>query len=142
MTFFLFLILTFTGIVLSFYYIPSKLEAYASIRNIDENIPLGWLMRSAHIWAASGMVATCVAHMLRVYITGSYKAPREFNWVVGMALFVLTMAFGFSATFCGTKGILGDDSGHCPAAPFIGDWLVSLSAAARTSQALRFCAST
>jgi len=130
MTFFLFLILTFTGIVLSFYYIPSKLEAYTSIRNIDENIPLGWLMRSAHIWAASGMVATCVAHMLRVYITGSYKAPREFNWVVGMALFVLTMAFGFSgyllpwdqkAYWATTVGTAMPGT-----TPLIGEWLVKL----------------
>jgi quinol-cytochrome oxidoreductase complex cytochrome b subunit len=95
-TFFLFLVLTFTGIVLSLYYIPSAAEAYGSIRYIDEHLPTGWLMRSVHVWSASGMVAAVLAHMLRVYLTGSYKAPREFNWVVGMALFVITMAFGFS----------------------------------------------
>src|SRR3990172_13345610 len=95
-TFLLFLILTFTGVILSLYYIPSTLEAYGSIRSIDEKLPQGWLMRSMHIWAASGMVAAVVAHMIRVFVTGSYKPPREFNWVVGMALFVITMAFGFS----------------------------------------------
>jgi len=95
-TLFMFIILTFTGIVLSLYYVPSKLEAYGSIRFIDDLLPLGWLMRSMHIWAASGMVVAVMAHMLRVYVTGSYKSPREFNWVVGMALFVITMAFGFS----------------------------------------------
>ena len=95
-TFFLFLVLVFTGLVLSFYYVPSAGEAYSSIRYIDERLPAGWLMRSMHVWAASGMVVACVAHMLRVYVTGSYKEPREFNWVVGMCMFVLTMAFGFS----------------------------------------------
>jgi len=94
--FFLLLVLTFTGIILSFYYVPSKTEAYATIRFIDEGLPTGRLMRSAHVWAASGMVAAVGAHMARVYLTGSYKAPREMNWVVGMLLFVTTMAFGFS----------------------------------------------
>ena len=93
---FLFIALTFTGIVLSFYYVPSQSEAYPSIRFIDERLPLGWLMRSMHVWAASGMVVSVIAHMLRVYITGSYKPPREFNWLVGATLFVITMAFGFS----------------------------------------------
>jgi len=95
-TFFLFILLTFTGVILSLYYVPSAQEAYGSIRFIDDTLPLGWLMRSVHIWAASGMVAAVLAHMIRVYVTGSYKAPREFNWVVGMSLFVVTMAFGFS----------------------------------------------
>ncbi|HEX9859801.1 MAG TPA: cytochrome b N-terminal domain-containing protein, partial [Nitrospirota bacterium] len=95
-TFFLFIVLTFTGVVLSFYYVPAASEAYPSIRFIDEQLPTGWLMRSMHVWAASGMVAAVLLHMARVYVTGSYKAPREFNWVVGMVLFVITMAFGFS----------------------------------------------
>ena len=94
--FFFLIVLTFTGVVLSFYYIPSASEAYHTIRFIDDKLPGGWLMRSMHIWAASGMVAVVMAHMLRVYITGSYKPPRELNWVVGATLFVLTMAFGFS----------------------------------------------
>lgn len=95
-SFFLFLLLTFTGIILSFYYVPSAAEAYTSMRYIDETLPLGWLMRSMHIWAASGMVIAVIAHMLRVYITGSYKPPRELNWLVGMLLLALTLGFGFS----------------------------------------------
>jgi len=95
-TFFLFLVLTFTGIVLSLYYVPSAGDAYNSIRFIDEKLPTGWLMRSLHVWSASGMVVAILIHMLRVFVTGSYKSPREFNWVVGMMLFVVTMAFGFS----------------------------------------------
>src|SRR3990172_8490338 len=61
-TFFLFLLLTFTGVILSLYYIPSTQEAYGSIRFIDEKLPQGWLMRSMHIWSASGMVAMVLAH--------------------------------------------------------------------------------
>ncbi len=94
--FFFLLILTFTGVVLSFYYVPSGHEAYSTLRFIDDKLPGGWLMRSMHVWAASGMVAAVLLHMIRVYLTGSYKPPREFNWVVGSTLFVLTMAFGFS----------------------------------------------
>ena len=94
--FFFLLILTFTGVVLSFYYVPSSHEAYSTVRFIDDKLPGGWLMRSMHVWAASGMVAAVLLHMIRVYLTGSYKPPREFNWVVGSTLFVLTMAFGFS----------------------------------------------
>ncbi len=100
--FFFLLVLTFTGVVLSFYYVPSASEAYKTIRFIDgglpggASMPGGWLMRALHVWAASGMVAAVTAHMLRVYITGSYKPPRELNWIVGVTLFVLTMAFGFS----------------------------------------------
>jgi quinol-cytochrome oxidoreductase complex cytochrome b subunit len=129
-TFFLFLVLTFTGIVLSLYYVPAQSEAYASIRYIDETLPKGWLMRSMHVWAASGMVAAVLAHMIRVFVTGSYKDPREFNWVVGMALFVITMAFGFSgyllpwdqkAYWATTVGTAMPGT-----TPLIGGWLVSI----------------
>jgi len=95
-TFALFVIQGVTGILLSLYYKPTPEQAYESILFIMNNVQFGWLIRSIHSWSASLMIAFCVAHMLRVFITASYKNPRELNWVAGVALLLLTMAFGFT----------------------------------------------
>jgi cytochrome b6 len=95
-TFALFAIQGVTGILLSLYYRPTPEQAYESILFIMNNVRFGWLIRSIHHWSASLMIATCVAHMLRVFITGSYKNPRELNWVAGVFLLLLTLAFGFT----------------------------------------------
>jgi cytochrome b6 len=95
-TFFLFVVQGITGILLSLYYRPTPEHAYESILFIMNNVRFGWLVRSIHSWSASLMVATCIGHMVRVYVTGSYKNPRELNWVVGMMLGILTLGFGFT----------------------------------------------
>jgi cytochrome b6 len=95
-TFALFLIQGATGILLSLYYKPTPEAAYESILFIMNSVRFGWLIRSIHSWSASLMIATCVAHMLRVYITGAYKRPRELNWVAGVFLLLLTLGFGFT----------------------------------------------
>jgi quinol-cytochrome oxidoreductase complex cytochrome b subunit len=95
-TFALFLIQGVTGILLSLYYKPTPEQAYESILFIMNNVQFGWLIRSVHSWSASLMIAFCVAHMLRVFITASYKNPRELNWVAGVVLLLLTLAFGFT----------------------------------------------
>lgn len=95
-TFILFLLLLITGAMLSIYYVPSPGEAYQSIRFIDEGVYLGWLIRSIHKWSAHLMVLCIVIHMIRVFVTASYKKPRELNWVVGSLLFIVTLAFGFT----------------------------------------------
>lgn len=95
-TFVLFLLLLFTGIMLSIYYIPSESGAYQSIRYIDEKVYLGWVMRSLHKWSANLMVVCLVIHMIRVFVTGSYKKPRELNWVAGSLLLIITLGFGFT----------------------------------------------
>jgi quinol-cytochrome oxidoreductase complex cytochrome b subunit len=95
-TFALFLIQGVTGILLSLYYKPTPNEAYDSILFIMNNVRFGWLIRSIHSWSASGMILMCLAHMMRVYITGAYKRPRELNWVAGVFLLLLTLAFGFT----------------------------------------------
>jgi quinol-cytochrome oxidoreductase complex cytochrome b subunit len=92
----LYTILVITGLYLSVYYIPSESDAYASIRFIQEKVYLGLLMRSIHKWATTLMIITITIHMLRVVVTGSYKRPRELNWVVGSFLLVFTFAFGFT----------------------------------------------
>jgi len=95
-TFFLFIIQGTTGILLAFYYKPTAAEAYASIQFIENEVYFGAAIRAIHHWSANGMIVMAVAHMLRVFIMGAYKPPRELNWVSGVILFVLTLTFGFT----------------------------------------------
>jgi len=94
-TFFLFLVLTFTGLLLMFYYRPTLDYAYVDIRDLREQVPLG-IMREIHRWGAHAMVIAVWLHMFRVFMTGSYKPPREFNWNVGVILLVLTLLLSFT----------------------------------------------
>ena len=96
LTFFLFLVQGTTGIMLAFYYKPTPAEAYASIQFIENEVLLGSAVRMIHHWSANGMIVMAVAHMLRVFIMGAYKPPRELNWVSGVTLGVMTLAFGFT----------------------------------------------
>ena len=96
LTFFLFLIQGITGIMLAFYYKPTPTEAYASIQFIENEVLLGSAFRMIHHWSANGMIVMAFAHMLRVFIMGAYKPPRELNWVSGVILLVMTLAFGFT----------------------------------------------
>ncbi len=92
----LFIILAVTGIMLAIYYVPTPDEAYQSVLDITQRVQFGWWIRSIHKWAAGGMVLLVFAHMLRVFFTGAYKAPRELNWLTGVLLLVLTLGFGFT----------------------------------------------
>ncbi len=92
----LFGILAVTGIMLMLYYKPTQAEAFNSIKDIHYVVPGGRLLRNAHRWAANLMVVTVILHMARVFFTHSYQKPREFNWVVGMALLILTFALSFT----------------------------------------------
>jgi len=94
-TFFLFLVLTFTGLLLMFYYRPTLEYAYADIVDLRQQVPLG-IMREIHRWGAHAMVIAVWLHMYRVFMTGSYKPPREFNWNVGVILLVLTLLLSFT----------------------------------------------
>src|SRR5947207_761680 len=94
-TFFLFLVLTFTGLLLMFYYRPTLDYAYQDIVDLREQVPLG-IMREIHRWGAHAMVIAVWLHMFRVFMTGSYKPPREFNWNVGVILLVLTLLLSFT----------------------------------------------
>jgi quinol-cytochrome oxidoreductase complex cytochrome b subunit len=95
-SFYLFLLLTVTGVLLMFYYIPSVDQAYQSMKLIQEEQPFGFLLRNMHRWSAHGMVITVFLHMCRVFYTGSFRAPRQFNWVVGIVLLVLTFLLSFT----------------------------------------------
>jgi quinol-cytochrome oxidoreductase complex cytochrome b subunit len=96
LSFFLFLLLTLTGVLLMFYYIPAVPTAYQTIKDIQEIQPFGYLLRNMHRWAAHAMVIMVFLHMCRVFYTGSFRAPRQFNWVVGIVLLVLTFLLSFT----------------------------------------------
>jgi cytochrome b6 len=95
-TAFLFVVQGITGILLAFYYKPTPEAAYASIQYIETQVYFGSAIRAIHHWCANGMIVVCTAHMLRVFIMGAYKRPRELNWVSGVLLLVLTLVFGFT----------------------------------------------
>ena len=95
-TFLMFLVTTVTGVYLMFYYRPTAEYAYADMKYLEFDMPFGMLMRNMHRWAAHGMVIAVWLHMFRVFLTGSYKPPREFNWVVGVILLVLTLLLSFT----------------------------------------------
>jgi quinol-cytochrome oxidoreductase complex cytochrome b subunit len=96
LSFFMFLGLTVTVILLMFYYVPSVERAYLDIQNITSTVVFGQLMRNLHRWMAHAMVILVFLHMMRVFYTGAYKPPREFNWVVGVILLVLTFLLSFT----------------------------------------------
>jgi len=95
-TFFLFVILIVTGVLLMFYYVPSTEQAYNRMLDLRSSVAFGTFLRNMHRWAAHGMVAAVFLHMCRVFFTGSYKKPREFNWVLGVVLFLLTLFSSFT----------------------------------------------
>jgi quinol-cytochrome oxidoreductase complex cytochrome b subunit len=96
LSFFLFILLTITGIFLMFYYTPSAETAYADVQALSTNVAFGSLMRNLHRWGAHLMVLSVFLHMSRVFYHGAYKPPREFNWVVGVTLLFLTLFLSFS----------------------------------------------
>lgn len=95
LAFFLFLVEIVTGILLMFYYRPYPDVAYQDIWDLRAVVPFG-VFREIHRWAAHAMVIVVMLHMLRVFLTGSYKPPREFNWVIGVSLLVLTFLLSFT----------------------------------------------
>ena len=95
-SFFLFFILVVTGILLMFYYVPSTTQAYDRMLDLRGTVAFGIFLRNMHRWSAHGMVAVVFLHMCRVFLTGSYKPPREFNWVLGVLLLLITLFLSFT----------------------------------------------
>jgi quinol-cytochrome oxidoreductase complex cytochrome b subunit len=127
---FLFVMQGLTGIFLTVYYTPSPDHAYDSIQYIMNDLAFGWLIRGMHHWGSSLMVLVVFMHMIRVFVTASYKYPRELTWLVGVGLLLLTVGMGFTgyllpwhqqaywATTVGTR-IAGS-------VPFIGDFILKV----------------
>jgi menaquinol-cytochrome c reductase cytochrome b subunit len=89
-----------TGIFLAFYYVPdaagNPAPAYQSVQAIMNSVYLGWLIRGVHFWSANLLVVVIVLHMARVFWTGSYRAPRELNWMVGVIMLLIVLAFSLT----------------------------------------------
>jgi len=95
-TLFLLVVQVVTGIVLAMNYAATPEHAYDSITFIMAQVLLGPVLRGLHHWGSSALVIVVGLHMLRVFVWGSYKAPREVTWMAGVALLLLIMAFAFT----------------------------------------------
>lgn len=128
MAFTYFLILVFTGMLLSIYYVPSEKEAFRSIVNITDKVPLGWLIRSLHKWSANLLIIFIILHAIRVFVCKAYRSPRELNWMAGVLSFVIAMASGFTGYLLpwDQKAYWATEVGTSmfKTTPFIGDYLM------------------
>lgn len=88
--------LVVSGVYLMFFYVPSPNQAYTDIQTLQTEVTFGQYIRNVHRWSAHLMVLAVAAHMARVFYRGAYKAPRQFNWVIGVMLLVLTLLMSFT----------------------------------------------
>src|SRR3989337_1117413 len=92
----LFVILSVSGMYLMFFYLPAVPEAFVDMHEIHISVAFGQFVRNIHRWSAHLMVVVVFLHMLRVFYAGAYRAPREFNWMIGVALLLLTLGLSFT----------------------------------------------
>ncbi len=85
-----------TGIFLAVYYSPSTSAAWASVAYIEDQVPLGWFVRGLHHHGASALIIIAGLHMLQTAVWGAYKRPRELNWIVGVLMMALLLAFALT----------------------------------------------
>ena len=91
-----FMILVVTGIPLMLYYHPSLPQAYADMKDLRFVVSAGLFLRNLHRWSAHAMVLIVFAHMCKVFYRGAFRPPREFNWVVGVILLILTLLLSYT----------------------------------------------
>ena len=91
-----FLILVATGIPLMLYYHPSVPQAYADMKDLQFVVSAGVFLRNLHRWSAHAMVLLVFAHMFKVFYRGAYRPPREFNWVIGVVLLLVTLFLSYT----------------------------------------------
>jgi len=136
-----FILLTITGIILGFFYIPDGRyqftaeggltnRAWESMLYIMNDVPFGFIVRGMHHWGAHIMIAAVFLHMCRVYFTGAYKKPRELNWLLGVVLLLLTILFGYSGYLMPgnslSEGAANIGIEMTRASPIIGDAMATL----------------
>lgn len=85
-----------TGILQIFFFVPTIDHAYNSLGYLRTKVPFGWLIHGLHYWGANAMIVVVVLHMLRVFLWGAYKRPRELTWLIGVALLLITMGLSFT----------------------------------------------
>ena len=91
-----FLILTVTGILLMLYYHPSVPQAYSDMKDLQFVVSAGVFLRNLHRWSAHAMVLLVFAHLFKVFYRGAYRPPREFNWVIGVVLLLVTLFLSYT----------------------------------------------
>jgi len=104
-----------TGIILAMHYAANAGIAFDSVEHIMRDVNWGWMLRYAHANGASAFFAVIYIHIFRGFFYGSYKAPREMVWLLGVVIFLLMMATGFMGyvlpwgqmSFWGAKVITG-----------------------------------
>jgi quinol-cytochrome oxidoreductase complex cytochrome b subunit len=128
LTLFFFVVQILSGILLLMYYQAGESTSYESMRFIVTQVPFGWLVRAVHCWSAHLMILTLLFHMWSVFFLRAYRKPRELTWFTGIALFGLSLGFGFSGYLLPWNELayfataVGTDS--VKAIPFIGDWML------------------
>ena len=128
LTLFFFVVQILSGILLLMYYQAGESTSYESMRYIVTKVPFGWLVRAIHCWSAHLMILTLLLHMWSVFFLRAYRKPRELTWFTGIALFGLSLGFGFSGyllpwnelAFFAT--VVGTDS--VKAIPVVGEWML------------------
>ncbi|MGB8490588.1 MAG: cytochrome b N-terminal domain-containing protein, partial [Bacteroidales bacterium] len=126
-TLFVFSLMVISGVWQLFYYVPATDHAYASVNYLRIHVPFGWLIHGIHYWGAQAMIVLVGLHMIRVFIWGAYKRPRELTWLVGVVLLLLTALMSFTGVL-----LPWDEVGYFAAKvgtniagtfPVIGNWI-------------------
>lgn len=125
-----FILQVITGILLAIVYVPSAAEAWNSLQTLNHDLTLGWFLRAMHGWGSNFMVALVLIHMVQVFLFGAHKYPREFTWMVGVFLLLMTLGMAFTGQVLrfdqDAYWGLGIGASIMGRVPFIGGWLVNL----------------
>ena len=129
----LFLILTLTGTVLMFLYVPSVERAYLSVKDLEFVVSFGWFLRGLHRISAHLMVAVVFLHMVRVFLAGAYKngaaanQNRPLNWVIGVVLLLVTLFLSFTGYLLPWDQLaywaITVGTNIASSAPIVGEWM-------------------
>ena len=123
-------ILAFTGVILLNNYTPSAPQAYLDILKLNDNVWFGELIRNLHHWSANLLIIIAVLHLIRVFVTGAYRPPRELNWLLGVAMFLLVLGANFTGYLLPWDQLaywaITVCTGIISYIPLIGNWLTRL----------------
>lgn len=123
-------ILALTGVVLLNNYTPAAPQAYLDILSLNDNVWFGELMRNLHHWSANLLIIIAVLHLIRVFVTGAYRPPRELNWLLGVAMLLLVLASNFTGYLLPWDQLaywaITVGTGIISYVPLIGNWLTRL----------------
>ncbi len=125
-----FILQVITGILLALLYVPSAAEAWNSLQTLNHTVTLGWFVRALHGWGSNFMIALVLIHMVQVFLFGAHKYPREFSWVLGVCLLLMTLGMAFTGQVLrfdqDAYWGLGIGASIMGRVPILGGWLVNL----------------